>query len=250
MKNVKKGFTLVELIVVITILAILGTIAFISLQGYSADARNSKRTSDLNNLAGKMNILSTEGIALLSFVNGTTGRLTGISISWSWVTDGTDYEASIPNYLVLWVKTSDYKDPNGLEYQIGLTTKKAWEYELAAVMERWTGEKEAKVVGTYSPRGTGAITPISGMDTTTIKLGDGDLNKFRKGDYIITDLGSWSIINAISPDFSLLTLNVAGTGTTIALANPESAGLIGSVASWSVAVTNGSTTDLPYGFPY
>jgi type II secretory pathway pseudopilin PulG len=42
---------LVELIVVITILAILGTIAFISLQGYSADARNSKRISDLGTIA-------------------------------------------------------------------------------------------------------------------------------------------------------------------------------------------------------
>jgi prepilin-type N-terminal cleavage/methylation domain-containing protein len=48
--------TLVELIVVITILAILGTIAFISLQGYSADARNSKRTSDVASLAQKISI--------------------------------------------------------------------------------------------------------------------------------------------------------------------------------------------------
>jgi len=39
----KKAFTLVELIVVITILTILGTIAFISLQGYSRDARDSTR---------------------------------------------------------------------------------------------------------------------------------------------------------------------------------------------------------------
>jgi prepilin-type N-terminal cleavage/methylation domain-containing protein len=55
------AFTLVELIVVITILAILGTIAFISLQGYSADARNSKRTSDINNIQSAISIKMAEG---------------------------------------------------------------------------------------------------------------------------------------------------------------------------------------------
>jgi prepilin-type N-terminal cleavage/methylation domain-containing protein len=46
----KNAFTLVELIVVITILAILGTIAFISLQWYSKDARDSIRISDTSNM--------------------------------------------------------------------------------------------------------------------------------------------------------------------------------------------------------
>jgi prepilin-type N-terminal cleavage/methylation domain-containing protein len=41
------GFTLVELIVVITILAILATIAFLSFQGYSKNARDSARGSDV-----------------------------------------------------------------------------------------------------------------------------------------------------------------------------------------------------------
>ena len=50
MKKTIKAFTLVELIVVITILAILWTIAFISLQWYSKKARDSKRTSDMNNI--------------------------------------------------------------------------------------------------------------------------------------------------------------------------------------------------------
>lgn len=45
-----KAFTLVELIVVIVILAILWTIAFISLQWYSATARDSRRISDINNI--------------------------------------------------------------------------------------------------------------------------------------------------------------------------------------------------------
>ena len=49
-KQQTKAFTLVELIVVITILAILGTIAFISLQGYSADSRDSVRISDVSNM--------------------------------------------------------------------------------------------------------------------------------------------------------------------------------------------------------
>ncbi|MDD2870380.1 MAG: FISUMP domain-containing protein [Candidatus Gracilibacteria bacterium] len=46
----QSAFTLVELIVVITILAILGTIAFISLQGYSATARDSTRISDMGSM--------------------------------------------------------------------------------------------------------------------------------------------------------------------------------------------------------
>lgn len=45
--NSTTAFTLVELIVVITILAILWTIGFLSFNGYTRDARNSTRISDL-----------------------------------------------------------------------------------------------------------------------------------------------------------------------------------------------------------
>lgn len=55
-----KGFTLVELIVVITILAILGTIGFLSLQGYSAESRDSKRTSDTRALVTSISTKLTE----------------------------------------------------------------------------------------------------------------------------------------------------------------------------------------------
>ncbi len=63
MKKFKKklnnqGFTLVELIVVITILAILWTIAFISLQWYSAQARDSKRVSDISNIKKSLELFS------------------------------------------------------------------------------------------------------------------------------------------------------------------------------------------------
>ncbi len=45
-----KAFTLVELIVVITILAILWTISFISFQRYTIDARDGVRIADMNNI--------------------------------------------------------------------------------------------------------------------------------------------------------------------------------------------------------
>ncbi|MDD2917289.1 MAG: type II secretion system protein, partial [Candidatus Gracilibacteria bacterium] len=44
------GFTLVELIVVITILVILGTIAFLNLGGFQSSARDGRRVSDMANI--------------------------------------------------------------------------------------------------------------------------------------------------------------------------------------------------------
>jgi prepilin-type N-terminal cleavage/methylation domain-containing protein len=51
-----KGFTLVELIVVITILAILGTIGFLSIGGYSSKARDSARIGDLAQVSKSLDL--------------------------------------------------------------------------------------------------------------------------------------------------------------------------------------------------
>ena len=56
----KLGFTLVELIVVITILAILGTIAFVSLQWYSKSARDSARISDMSRIKTSLELFKIE----------------------------------------------------------------------------------------------------------------------------------------------------------------------------------------------
>ncbi len=59
MQHIKnKWFTLVELIVVITILIILWTIAFISLQWYTKSARNSTRISDIKNTVNVLELFS------------------------------------------------------------------------------------------------------------------------------------------------------------------------------------------------
>jgi prepilin-type N-terminal cleavage/methylation domain-containing protein len=78
MKNIKiqkKAFTLVELIVVITILAILGTIAFISLQGNTQDAKNTKVVSDVANIHKKVSIrIAEENAPVLAdfFLSGSS----------------------------------------------------------------------------------------------------------------------------------------------------------------------------------
>jgi prepilin-type N-terminal cleavage/methylation domain-containing protein len=56
----KKGFTLVELIVVITILAILWTIAFLSFQWYSKSSRDSVRIQDLASTRKVLELFSLE----------------------------------------------------------------------------------------------------------------------------------------------------------------------------------------------
>ncbi len=56
----KQAFTLVELIVVITIMAILWTIAFISFQWYSRSARDSRRISDVQNLKKALEIYQVQ----------------------------------------------------------------------------------------------------------------------------------------------------------------------------------------------
>jgi len=74
----KQAFTLVELIVVITILAILWTIAFLSLQWYSKDARDSTRISDINNIE-----ISLELFSLSTWKYPLPDNAQNVTYSWS-----------------------------------------------------------------------------------------------------------------------------------------------------------------------
>jgi len=54
--NSKKGFSLVELLVVVTIIAILSVVAYMALGGQTAKARNSKRMQDLSTIQSTLEI--------------------------------------------------------------------------------------------------------------------------------------------------------------------------------------------------
>ena len=245
MRNTKNAFTLVELIVVITILAILGTIAFISLQGYSADARNSKRTSDLGNIQSAISLKQVEGVPLLSFVNtANSGALSGVALAGSGGTDA-DYAGGTPNYTVLNVAQKDFLDPQGdNEYRIAATAAQNGVFQLAATLES-DGTDTALVNGTYIERGTGTVDTDS-VDSATVTLNDAAANTFKAGDYV-TDGSNAAKVLKVSRDGVTLTVDATNlVAGTLALQNPESAGLIGSKANDTVAVENLSTTALPY----
>ena len=77
-KKSKRGFTLVELIVVITILTILWTIGFISIQGYTLNLRDSVRITDLKNIKSAIELARIEQWRYIYPDSGT-----GITYSWS-----------------------------------------------------------------------------------------------------------------------------------------------------------------------
>ncbi|MBT4633482.1 type II secretion system protein, partial [bacterium] len=244
MINTKKAFTLVELIVVITILAILGTIAFISLQGYSADARNSKRTSDLGNIQSAISLKQVEGVPLLSFVtNNAENDLVSPDIA-GLLDAGTAYDAGTPSYTVLNVVEKDFKDPNDKAYRIGGTTYKGGAFQLAATMEV-DGVDTAAVNGTYVARGSGTITPTS-YDSGVVTIPDTSANFFKVNDTVTTASGT-TTISKVSRDGVTITL-ASGTGAgDIQLAAAEETGLIGAtIGTAGNPVVNLDTTDLDY----
>lgn len=148
MKNTKKAFTLVELIVVITILAILGTIAFISLQGYSGEARDSKRLSNANDLIKKVNIEVAKGTSISSLLTTTTTAAKTIAgVTGTWV-------QGIVNFA--WVKENrdDFTDTiNSAKvdyptaYAVGGSGTGAYKFmQIATINET---KNQAVVVGNY-----------------------------------------------------------------------------------------------------
>ncbi|MDP2091290.1 MAG: fibrinogen-like YCDxxxxGGGW domain-containing protein [Candidatus Gracilibacteria bacterium] len=126
-KNLK-GFTLVELIVVTTILAILGTIAFISLQGYSRDARDSARVSDMSRIKTSLELYNIEAG---KYPDPTEAQPITFSGGLAW------YQGIFGNSTFINVSKLDKipKDPiTDKEYSYSVLNT-GQEYELGGIME-------------------------------------------------------------------------------------------------------------------
>lgn len=241
-----KGFTLVELIVVITILVILGTIAFLNLGGMSASARDSQRTSDLNQINQQvMTQQAKSGLSYIAMVDGYANSLSDASIAGATVASGTTYAGGNVGYTILGIDSAKFQDPSSDDaYRMGATTLAGSAYELAAKLEETT---TALVMGTYRARtivGTTTTSTVTASGVITLTAG---LGNFKLND-IVKSGASTGSVTAISPDLTRVTVdNPSIAGTNFSLNAIESAGLIassGSVLSADV-VTNGGA-NLPY----
>ena len=124
-----KAFTLVELIVVITILAILWTIAFISLQWYAKDARDSTRLADLKSIEKALEFQLLKGSKIPQPDNHVEITASWTTISYQWY--AWDW--------VLWKISVHWKgkDPLDDTYYTYLTDTNFSNYQLMWFLEWW-----------------------------------------------------------------------------------------------------------------
>lgn len=254
-------FTLVELVVVITILAILGTVALLSFRGYSGDARNSKRVTDLHNIKSRIIEQITAGQKMLNFVTSVAeNRLASSpSIAWATPANGTDYEAGTLNYTTIGMIQEDFSDPTtNNSYAIWISTKyKWWAYQVAAKMDPVDdANNRTYMMGNFKPRATTSVAATTAnTSTTTITLTNGtSVGLFKVGDTISCTPAcapATRTISKIAANGVTLTANTAPGVilTNIALAAAESSSLIDEnnpTATADAAIVHDSSTLFPY----
>jgi len=123
------AFTLVELIVVITILAILWTIAFISLQWYSRDARDSTRVADINSIEKQLELFVIRTWILPIPENNVELQSSWTTIWYQWYAD-----KSTLNILKVFNWWLDPVDQTAYTYRINAAKK---EYQIMWFLENW-----------------------------------------------------------------------------------------------------------------
>lgn len=250
-KASSKGFTLVELIVVITILAILGTIAFISFGSQLSAARDSKRKTDLSSLASKINVALANGTTYLGLVWTQSNLVTNANIAWTWVISAAwttqNYSAWLINFNVLGVNGTDFKDAdNTNDYKIGATSNAGWAFQLAAKLENdssWNQWANSLLVWNFNQRTTASSWTIISVSWNTAKLPNSLIWLFKKWDYVVIGTSTWSV-TSVSSDLSTITTDITPTVANVVLAATESEWLVWN-SSWS-PIKNWDTTDFPY----
>lgn len=129
MRKHKQAFTLVELIVVITILAILWTVGYISLIWYNLVARDTVRLSDINNITKVIELYKLENGNYPTVSNSINITFSGANIWQQWM---FWKESQVDARRISQIPI----DPlTGTEYPYSLTYA-TWEYQVGTILEK------------------------------------------------------------------------------------------------------------------
>lgn len=159
----KKGFIITELATIVSLIAIWGTIAYVSFDSQTSNARDSKRKTDLSSLSSKINVVNTTGIKFTDMIvyNPKYAPKKSIFLAWAfykvWTGTLTDYLVWTINSNVLWININDFRDPgpNANYYPIWATDLKGGIFELASTLERKdenTSINNTLTIWNYYPR--------------------------------------------------------------------------------------------------
>jgi len=249
----KTAFTLVELIVTITILAILWTIAFVNVRVYLIQSKNSKVLQDLNSVSSSLMAQTLQGQQALAFVSGTGSNIPNISLAWEvgGFTE-TQYKAGEINPTAFQIQKDKFLDPNTNHGYIIWATNifPLTVFQVSGVITQPdSGRIVARIFWNYTPREQGTRIKVERVESqnNTISIPWSDLGYFYVGDTITNGVGRYQIID-ISQDGSSIVLNNVHSlskGDEIRLFAPETEGLIGSKDDTTKPVINLGTS-LPY----
>jgi len=185
----KKGFTLVELIVTIVILAILWTIAFISFQWYSKNARDTQRIADINHVEKSLwlfvvntwfypNPDKSKDITYWGWTAWIEWTL------WDTVLKNIDKVSKTPLDPLTWNEYTYSITPSKTEYQIGAISEVGWialnsiftdkiyaaDLSKAVAYMKWNYNEKITRIHTWNTNLVLAIPSIIVTDITDPKL--------------------------------------------------------------------------------
>lgn len=143
--NFNKGFTLIELMVVVVIIAVLTSIVMASFSQAKAKSRDAKRISDLAQIQLALE-LAFDKCNIYPLFGSTSGRHTLITSSV--VNNGcTNPAANNANYLMSDFISSMPTDPLTGQLYLYVNNQNRFDYRLMAVLETMTGTAAGGTIG-------------------------------------------------------------------------------------------------------
>jgi prepilin-type N-terminal cleavage/methylation domain-containing protein len=215
MKNKKIiGFTLVELIIVISIIAVLSTLAFISLQGEPGLARDARRKSDLKTLQDALSMSAAKRRPVTHLTPSiTTNPVQFLSTSAGEIRvlrNATAFEvgAGMIDSSILGTVS---RDPRGAPYLIAFLSDTI--FQIGATLENpVTKIEEALIRGSFQEEAV-LDTILSDIDNNDRVIPVSKANQFIRGDII--QIGTEKIlINEVSAGSNILIVTRGYGGST------------------------------------